>query len=355
MKPFIHVITFYACVYLSSAPSFAGYKDHAGCLKDLDTIITSQTKEQTDHFGPIRKGNESVFLPGSRTDEAVLIVHGYIASPFEVKALGEKINTKGYTVFMPLLPGFGTSVESANQVRWEEWTASIKNSFMALRACYPKVSVGGFSLGASVVSYLATHDDEFLANLGSLSLFGPALRLKNRFFLDIASPFFFLFGYSINVEKGNAFLEKIKNHDLQIPNRYPEFYNDEMPLRAAHLRLDEFEEAKSALLRAEKCTAFSPHHQVLAQFYLAVAESRLGNPEQSKQRLESVIQSEIDLSKNAGISGDQELVSLASKMIDKLNHQKMISKKQIHLISRLDIKVMDNLYGWKPSGRNQKK
>ncbi len=123
---------------------------------------------------------------------------------------------------------------------------------------------------------------------------------------------------------------------------------------AAHLRLDEIDEAKSSLLRAISCSSLSPHHQILAHFYLAMTHWGLGDVLLAKEELSLVIQGESALLNKTGIPGDRTLIKLSHLLVKRIEKGREISKKEIHQLARLDIKVMDNLYGWNLSGRDQK-
>ena len=50
-----------------------------------------------------------------------LLLHGFTGSPLHMRFLGEKLRDAGYTVYAPLLPGHGTSVEDMAKYGWKDW------------------------------------------------------------------------------------------------------------------------------------------------------------------------------------------------------------------------------------------
>lgn len=204
----------------------------ASTNKCINVIQRKFSLEKIQTF--IRPGNESVILEHEHSDKVVILVHGFIGSPFEVRALGEELYRQGVTVVMPLLPGFGRTTKEANTVKAEMWTNEIHKLFDELAPCYSKVSLAGFSLGGSVVSYVALNDVAFFSKLDTVTLISPALYLKNQFFIDLFLPFRFMVGNSFTVQNAASISKKLGNSDLDTPNSHPDFYNLELPLNAVN-------------------------------------------------------------------------------------------------------------------------
>ena len=47
-----------------------------------------------------------------------LLVHGFTASPTEMRLLGNHLHQRGLTVAAPLLPGHGTNLADLSKQRW---------------------------------------------------------------------------------------------------------------------------------------------------------------------------------------------------------------------------------------------
>ncbi len=104
---------------------------------------------------PILPGAQPFFLDGGM--RACLLIHGFTASPFEMRYIGEKLNQAGYTVSAPRLPGHGTSVKDLDQTGWADWYREVVSNFESLAEIYPKVFVVGMSAGGTLALYLLSH------------------------------------------------------------------------------------------------------------------------------------------------------------------------------------------------------
>lgn len=99
------------------------------------------------------------YFPGTN-GRAVLLVHGWTTTPYELRRLGKYLNKKGYTVCAPLLTGHGTIPADLENVSWETWSRDVENAYSELSKKYKKIHAIGTSLGASLVSVLAGNNPE---------------------------------------------------------------------------------------------------------------------------------------------------------------------------------------------------
>ncbi len=97
------------------------------------------------------------FLEGGST--GVLLIHGFTGSPPEMRLVGEYLHNRGLTVFAPLLPGHGTTVEEMNRCRWTDWTGHAERALADLRSRCEEVFVGGLSMGSLITVHLAALTD----------------------------------------------------------------------------------------------------------------------------------------------------------------------------------------------------
>lgn len=100
-------------------------------------------------------GAEPFFYPGN--DVGCLVVHGFTASPQEVRGLGHALAAASYTVNGVLLAGHGTNPADLNQTTWRDWTASVEAGYWRLAARCRQVFVLGLSLGGALSLHLAAH------------------------------------------------------------------------------------------------------------------------------------------------------------------------------------------------------
>ncbi|MBU1055602.1 MAG: alpha/beta fold hydrolase [Proteobacteria bacterium] len=87
----------------------------------------------------------------------ILLVHGYLAAPEEVRPLAEYLYQQGYTVFAPRLRGHGTSPEDLSLRTWEDWLQSVELGYMLLANSAKDVIVGGISMGAGLALFAAAN------------------------------------------------------------------------------------------------------------------------------------------------------------------------------------------------------
>ncbi len=77
----------------------------------------------------------------------VVLVHGYMAAPLEVRPMAEYLAHLGYAVYGVRLPGHGTAPEDLAQTSWEDWLDCVGRGCAILNTLTPKVHLGGFSMG----------------------------------------------------------------------------------------------------------------------------------------------------------------------------------------------------------------
>ncbi len=91
------------------------------------------------------------FLRQAGNETGILLCHGYLAAPEEMRPMGEFLHDAGYTVYGARLKGFGTSPEALRDVSWEDWMMSFNRAYAILRNCCERVVLCGFSAGALLV------------------------------------------------------------------------------------------------------------------------------------------------------------------------------------------------------------
>lgn len=77
----------------------------------------------------------------------IVLVHGYMASPLEVRALAEFLVDRGYVVYCVRLKGHGTAPEDLAQTPWEDWYTSFNRGYVIIKTLTDRIILGGFSTG----------------------------------------------------------------------------------------------------------------------------------------------------------------------------------------------------------------
>ena len=85
----------------------------------------------------------------------VLLIHGLLASPAELRAYGEYLVKQGYTVLGIRIKGHGTSPHALRDQSWEDWYGCVQRGFNILKVCCPRIFVAGFSTGGALALKLA--------------------------------------------------------------------------------------------------------------------------------------------------------------------------------------------------------
>ena len=94
-------------------------------------------------------------------DIGVIIIHGGGGGTCaDLKPLGEDLHKKkGYTVHIPLLPGFGTSPEDLRFTPLSAWKEALEKEIMIIREKCEKIIVGGHSMGGVFSLILASNNN----------------------------------------------------------------------------------------------------------------------------------------------------------------------------------------------------
>ncbi len=93
----------------------------------------------------------------------VLLIHGLLASPAELRGYGEQLVHQGYTVMGVRLKGHGSSPYALRDQTWEDWYGSVLRGFTILKAHCQHIFVSGFSTGGALALKLASeHHPEII-------------------------------------------------------------------------------------------------------------------------------------------------------------------------------------------------
>ncbi len=117
------------------------------------------------------------FYIENNSDIGIILVHGFTATPVEVKPLANALAYEGYSVFAPLLPGHNTTPDDLNNTVWQDWIDYVDPIVDDFLHKYKSVFIGGESLGAIIACYLASK----YTKLNGILLYSPALIVKNLF------------------------------------------------------------------------------------------------------------------------------------------------------------------------------
>jgi carboxylesterase len=137
-------------------------------------------------------GNAAPFDFGdAASDVGILLVHGFTASPAEMRPMGEYLAArKGWRCKGILLPGHGTRIEDMRKTTGADWVDSVEKTLKELSRECRHVFLAGLSLGAVLSCHVALRaiKDE---KLRGMILMAPAFGVstKKAIGVRLLSPF----------------------------------------------------------------------------------------------------------------------------------------------------------------------
>ena len=135
-------------------------------------------------------GEPFLFLPEEGKYLGVVLVHGFSASPAEVRPFAEKLQNLGYPVIGVRLKGHGTSPWDLRERSWQDWLEPVREGFKILSAFTPRLCLVGFSTGGGLSLLLAADQPDGLVGVAAISapmkfrdrsiIFVPLVHTANR-------------------------------------------------------------------------------------------------------------------------------------------------------------------------------
>lgn len=150
---------------------------------ELDKRLFNQDYQQYYIKGESKPKNigEPFFLKRFFSKKGVILVHGYMAAPEEIRPLADYLYNKSYNVYGARLRGHGTAPEDLAVRNWEKWYDSVSRAYIIMKNSVKKFAIGGFSTGAGIALLQAANKPGKFT--GVISINAP-LKLQ-----DISSKF----------------------------------------------------------------------------------------------------------------------------------------------------------------------
>jgi carboxylesterase len=123
-------------------------------------------------------GAEPYFQRGGST--GCLCLHGFTASPAEVRWFAEHLAEAGHTVYAPRLAGHGTTHQDLARVRWTDWYTSALDGYHLLKHQCDQIFLCGLSMGA-LLALLLSADlpvDGVIALAAPLATYGSPQKIS---------------------------------------------------------------------------------------------------------------------------------------------------------------------------------
>ncbi|MFP4502700.1 MAG: alpha/beta hydrolase [Candidatus Hydrogenedentota bacterium] len=130
-------------------PSFFLYRRVRDGLVAAD--LQQFEQDYARHYNPVLSKAPDVgrpfFLKPLRVRGGILLTHGYMAAPLEVRALADYLYQKGYAVYGVRMAGHGTAPDDLANCDWEAWYAAVNRGYAVLQTLTDRIVVSGFSTG----------------------------------------------------------------------------------------------------------------------------------------------------------------------------------------------------------------
>lgn len=142
-------------------------------------------------------GEPFLLLPEQHKGLGIVLSHGFLASPAEVRAFGQRLAGLGYPVIAPRLKGHGTSPWDLRERSWEEWFGSVQRAYQIMEQHVERICLVGFSTGGVLSLRLAADQPDCLVGVAGISvpikfrnrnmIFVPMMHQANRFVRWVSS------------------------------------------------------------------------------------------------------------------------------------------------------------------------
>jgi esterase/lipase len=119
-------------------------------------------------------------IKGKSKDVGIVLAHGYMAAPMEVKGLATYLGRLGFWVYVPRLKGHGTSPEDLATRSYLEWRDSVDKGYAIISNVCKRVVAGGFSIGAGLALDLAARVEQ-IAGVFAIAVPVRLKKLSTRF------------------------------------------------------------------------------------------------------------------------------------------------------------------------------
>jgi esterase/lipase len=114
-------------------------------------------------------------IEGRRRNLGVLLLHGLLAAPQEMKELARYLALHGVWVYVPRLKGHGTAPADLATRNRHDWVESVDEGYVLLDSICRRVAVCGFSFGGGLALDLAAR----VPGLAGVVAVSPPLQLQN--------------------------------------------------------------------------------------------------------------------------------------------------------------------------------
>lgn len=264
-----------------------------------------------DQEAASESGEPYLLAPPRGKNLGVVLVHDFLASPAELKALGQRLAQLGYPTLGVRLKGHGTSPWDLRERSFEDWLKSVRRGFEIMSNLTDKVVIVGFSVGGCLALLAGAENPTGLTGIVAVS---SPLKFRNRTLAFVPVM------HRINQLTEWAYAEEGLMPFRTFESEHPEINYRHVPVRGLHeLRrlVDELERRLSHVICPVRILQ-STGDPIVDPESAALLHERVGAGEKSVHMIESDRHQILD-----GPGQSQELIvsyihSLASGIAEKV-------------------------------------
>lgn len=113
-------------------------------------------------------------------NELVMLIHGFLGNPSELKTVADMMNKAGYHVYSGLIPGFGATAQIANRYTKEQWLRWNRREIKRAGKCFSKIHLIGFSTGGTIFhDYVSSYPED--TNIASVTFMSAFFKYRSEF------------------------------------------------------------------------------------------------------------------------------------------------------------------------------
>jgi len=127
-------------------------------------------REINDAETATESGEPFLLMPQKPRPLGVVLVHGFLASPAEIRDFADELFALGFPVLGVRLKGHGTSPWDLRERSWQDWQDSVRRGFSIMAELAPRVALVGFSTGGALSLILASERPARLAGVVAASV-----------------------------------------------------------------------------------------------------------------------------------------------------------------------------------------
>lgn len=143
--------------------------------RDMDAFEADYRKFFVKGESKEKEIGRPYLVRGRSNAKGVLLVHGYMAAPFEVRELADYLGRQGLFVYAMRITGHGTSPDDLATRDHMDWVESVDRGYAIVANRCKKVFAGGFSTGAGLALDLAAR----VEGLSGVFAVCPPLKLQS--------------------------------------------------------------------------------------------------------------------------------------------------------------------------------